>query len=88
MQIVVTRPEQNITRVTFFSEEGEVQATLVATRPCAELFDINVVEGKAIGRALFFQKDELSDLSFTAHDNLSLVLRWVRQCNQHLRLPL
>jgi flagellar biosynthesis protein FlhB len=88
MNIVITHLAENITRVTFFSEEGEVQATLVETRPCAELFDINVIEGKAIGRALFFQKDELSDLSFTAHDNLSLVLRWVRQCREYLLLPL
>jgi hypothetical protein len=88
MHIVVAHLDEAITRVTFFSEEGIVQVVLTESSPCDELFDVTVVEGKSTGRALFFQKKGESDVSFSAYDNLALVLRWVRQCNHHLRLLL
>jgi hypothetical protein len=87
MNIIVTFPAERTRQLTFVSE-GEVQAVLTETHPCAELFDIAVTEGKATGRALFFQKAGESEVNFSAHENLSLVLKWVRRCNQHLRLPL
>jgi flagellar biosynthesis protein FlhB len=87
MNIIVTSPAERTLQLTFVSE-GEVQAVLTETRLCAELSDIAVIEGKATGRALFFQKTGESEVNFSAHENLSLVLKWVRQCNQHLRLPL
>jgi hypothetical protein len=55
MKTVVTHPEENIARVTFLSEEGETRAVVTETLVCKGLFDITVVEGTEMGRALFQQ---------------------------------
>lgn len=80
---------QKATKITFYSAEGEVCALLEeVVYEEGRFFEIKVVEGPIIGRAMFCQYTSYSVVKCIAYDNIEVVLRWLKECRHLVRLPL
>jgi hypothetical protein len=75
------------TIVTFY-ENGHAVAVVVENEVIKRLlYQITVTSVRGGGRLLCYIDSE-QQVNFTAHENLTVVLFWLRQCKDRLRMPL
>jgi hypothetical protein len=86
MFVCVTKIQEK-TVVTFY-ENGHAVAVVIENELADDLlFEITVISNRGGGK-LLCQVDNEQQINFTAHENLSVVLFWLRQCENHLKIPL